>query len=254
MENRKKSVGTAPFMIGLVLFVVLFSAASSVAVKYGIKLASSKTASYVSASGEKKKYVAVIDAGHGGEDGGCSSGNILEKDLNLDVSKRVAGLCALLGVETEMTRTDDTLLYDMYDDMSDYTGKKKMYDLKNRVRFTKEAEADAYVAIHMNKFPSQSCDGMQIYYAESENGSLALAESIRAKNIEAVGESGSRELKKGKNSIFVLAHAECPAVLVECGFLSNPGDLEKLTSEEGKLETALVIALGLFESSKSADT
>ena len=253
-ENKEKTAGTAAFMVGLVLFVVLFSAAASVAVKFGMKLVASETASYVVSSKSGDSFVAVIDAGHGGEDGGCSAGEVLEKDLNLEVAKRVSGFCSLLGIDTMMTRSEDTMAYDLYKELNDYTGKKKLYDLKNRVRFTKEAGADIYVGIHMNKFPDSSCKGMQIYYAEKVDSSMSLAEKIRDKNVSAFGKDGERELKKGKSAIFVLAHAECPAVLVECGFLSNPSDLERLTTDEGKLATAAVVAAGILEYSKGCDT
>lgn len=254
MIYKEKSTGTTVFMIGLVLFVVLFSAASGIAVKYGIKLAENETSAHIVSSKESRTFTVVIDAGHGGEDGGCKSGDILEKNLNLDVAERVSGICSLLGINTVMTRKEDTMLYDLYKDLADYSGKKKVYDLKNRVKFTKESGADIYVGIHMNKFPDSSCHGMQIYYAEKNDLSEELAKKIREKNISVFGKDGERELKKGKTSVFVLSNAECPSVLVECGFLSNSSDLERLCSDEGKLQVAMIIASGIFEYSKSSGT
>lgn len=254
MAYKERNTRTTVFMIGIVLFVVLFSAASGIAVKYGIKLAENETSAHIVSLKESKTFTAVIDAGHGGEDGGCSSGNVLEKDLNLDVAERVSGLCSLLGINTVMTREEDTMLYDMYGDLTDYSGKKKIYDLKNRVKFTKESGADVYVGIHMNKFPDSSCRGMQIYYAEKNDLSEELAKTVREKSIAVLGEDGKRELKKGKTSVFVLSHAECPSILVECGFLSNSSDLERLCTDEGKLQVAVIIAGGIFEYSKSFGT
>lgn len=254
MKEKEKSLGITFFMIGLVLFVVLFSAASGIAVKFGLKLVEAENAARAVSNASKNTFVAVIDAGHGGEDGGCCNGKILEKDINLDIAKRVSGLCSLLGIDTKLTRCDDEMLYDLYDDLEDYSGKKKVYDLKNRVRFAKEENADIYVGIHINKFPDSECRGMQIYYAEKVEKSDVLAETVRAKSIEMLGTDGEREIKKGRSSIFVLSHASCPAVLVECGFLSNPSDVERLTSDEGKLCAAAIIASGISEYAKSVGT
>lgn len=254
MDKRKKSVGVTAFMIGLILFVVLFSAASGVAVKFGMKLVEAENAARVASNTSGKTFVAVIDAGHGGEDGGCCNGIVLEKDINLDIAKRVSGLCSLLGIETRLMRDDDRMLYDLYGDLNDYTGKKKVYDLKNRVRFTREENADIYVGIHINKFPDSNCRGMQIYYADKIERSEALADAVRNKSIEVLGEDGKRPIKKGKSSIFVLSHASCPAILVECGFISNEKDLERLTSDEGKLDAAVIMASGIFAYSTEFDT
>ncbi|MBR6918082.1 MAG: N-acetylmuramoyl-L-alanine amidase, partial [Clostridia bacterium] len=221
----------ASFMAGLTLFVLLFAAASYlicvVISNYFYELTEGEKMIPV-ASVDKMKLVA-IDPGHGGEDGGSSSGEILEKDLNLAVSKDIYYLCVLTGVPAKLTRTEDAALYDLYDDLEDYTGKRKVYDLKNRVRFVKEEGAGIYLGIHMNKFPEEKYRGLQVWYSKNNKDSRYLAEKIQSGAREHLDGSNDREIKKATSSIFVLDRIEVPAVLVECGFLSNPEDLSLLT-------------------------
>ena len=92
-----------------------------------------------SAATVNERYVIVIDPGHGGEDGGCvSQSGILEKDINLAIANKLSNILTASGYDVLMTRQEDTMLYDMYDDLADYKGKKKLFDLKNRIRFAKE--------------------------------------------------------------------------------------------------------------------
>ena len=106
----------------------------------------------------------VIDAGHGGEDAGAIAyDGTLEKDLNLEIATLLCGLLELNGNNVKMTRDSDTLLYDYYNDLEDYTGQKKVYDLKNRLKIAEEYENSVYVGIHMNKFSVAKYKGLQVY-------------------------------------------------------------------------------------------
>ena len=187
------------------------------------------------------QYMFVIDPGHGGEDGGAEAGGILEKDLNLDVSLKLSDLCALFGCDALLTRDDDRLLYDAYGDAADYTGKKKTYDLRNRLRMAEESGAELFIGVHMNKFPEAKYKGLQVYYSKNDGESKRAAEFIRSYSKKYLDPSNERETKAAGKSIYILDRIEMPAVLVECGFISNDGERALLSSRDYQSALAAVI-------------
>ena len=185
--------------------------------------------------------VIVIDPGHGGEDGGASvDGVMLEKDVNLAISSDLAAIMRIAGFDVRMTREDDRMLYDLYSD-SGYESHKKAYDLKNRLRFTKDAGASMLISIHCNKFPEAKYKGMQVFYSPHTAESAEIAETLKLYNQQYRETDNKRETKRGTSAIYLLDHAEMPAVLIECGFLSNPDDAAKLTSSDEQAKIAVVI-------------
>ena len=235
--------GTLKFMAGLAAFTLLFVAASYfvavVLTNYSSELFEGKKMIPVSADGAVP--LLIIDPGHGGEDGGSSNGELLEKDINLSVSEDIFYLCAFCGIPAKMTRTADTALYDLYGDLSDYTGKRKAYDLKNRVRFVKEEGGGIYLGIHQNKFPDPRYHGMQVFYSPSDGRSEIFAELIKDEARKYLDPENRREVKRATSAIYVLDRQEIPAVLVECGFLSNPGEASLLASEGYRRRVALCV-------------
>jgi len=190
----------------------------------------------------------VIDPGHGGEDGGTSSPEgILEKELNLSVSLILADFCRLAGLEVTMTRNTDTQIYDLYGDLEDYTGHKKMYDLRNRLRLTREKDASLFISIHMNQYPDSDCSGLQVYYSPNDSRSRDLAELLQNYHKTYLAPENNREVKRATASIYLLKQLEIPAVLVECGFLSNPEDTAKLTNEAYQKQLSLTAFCALSE-------
>ncbi len=184
----------------------------------------------------------VIDAGHGGEDGGAvANDGTLEKDLNLKIARALALICELNGNEVRQTRETDTLLYDYYDDLDNYTGQKKVYDLKNRLKIAQEHENPLYVGIHMNNFSIPKYSGMQIYYSANNEQGVNIARLICNTNKLYLQKDNNRQIKRANSSIYVLDKALCPAVLIECGFMSNENELELLKSSEHQINLALVI-------------
>ncbi len=238
-KMSEKRRGMASFMAGLILFALLFVGAayliSVVLTNYFSLLTEGERA--IPISSEVGGAVFVIDPGHGGEDGGSSSGEVLEKDLNLEVSRDVFYLCELFGVPAKITREDDRALYDLYGELEDYSGKKKAYDLKSRVRFAKE-EGDVYVGIHMNKFPVAKYRGLQVYYSPNDAASEEFAQMIQASAREHIDPENDREIKRAGSSIYVLDRLEIPAVLVECGFISCPEELALLLDPGYRLKVA----------------
>ena len=205
-----------------------------------------KTAEDTAANAADVRPVIVIDAGHGGEDGGASGEDgTREKDLNLTVAKGVAQILTAAGYDVRPTRTDDRLLYDLYGDLTDYTGHKKTYDLKNRLRFANEAEAALLVSIHMNKFSEAQYSGLQVYYSDSGKAAAELVQTYAKRYLQPLND---REPKRAGSAIYLLSRAEMPAIMIECGFLSNPEELSALTTLDYQKKLALTIAAAIAES------
>ena len=193
--------------------------------------------------GDPGRTVFIIDPGHGGEDGGCSAADgTLEKDLNLLLSKDVCDILNSMGYNSILTRNDDKLLYDIYGDLNDYTGKKKVYDLKNRLRLSEEVGAEALISIHMNKFPDGKYRGTQLYYSANREDSNVLAEEIQTTVSKNLQEDNNRQIKKAGSSIFILNRSRIPAVLCECGFLSNEDETALLNTPEYRQKLSFCIA------------
>ena len=194
----------------------------------------------------QKAPVVVIDPGHGGEDGGAlSESGIPEKKLNLTISKLCSVILTAGGYDVRLTRHDDRMVYDMYNDLENYEGNKKTYDLRNRVRFTEEADADVFVSIHLNKFCQPQYSGLQVYYSPNDPGSVEFAEAVK-NTVKCYLQPGNeRETKKATSSIFILKTITIPAILVECGFLSNPEELNKLIDPQYELALSFCLSTAL---------
>ncbi len=196
------------------------------------------------ASAEPQNMCIVIDAGHGGEDGGCvSDSGVLEKDINLEISKKVAEILNTMGYNTILTRSEDKMLYDMYGD--NYEGRKKTYDLKNRLKFARENEADMLVSIHINKFPQSRYKGLQVYYSKNHPDSEVLAQNVQNFCKEYLQKDNERAVKEAGSNIYLLDRADMPAVLVECGFLSNAEETEKLSDDDYRKSLGFIISMAI---------
>lgn len=199
--------------------------------------------------------ILVIDPGHGGEDGGASSANgILEKDLNLALSDDIASMCLMFGVPYKMTREDDRLLYDYYSEYTDYTGKKKSLDLKNRLKLTEEVGASLFLGIHMNKFTDPRYSGLQVYYSPNNDESRQIAEVIQTYVKSHLQKDNDRAAKKATSSIFLLNRLNMPSVLVECGFLSNEAEAAKLNTQDYRASLACSVFTPVLEYFVRLDT
>ena len=184
----------------------------------------------------------VIDAGHGGEDAGAvATDGTLEKDLNLEISKSLCLLYELNGERAVMTRQDDTLLYDRYKELDNYKGKKKIYDLKNRVRVTEEYENPVFIGIHMNNFSQSKYKGLQVYYSKNNEKSRIFAENVQKNTHTYIQNDNKRHIKQADSSIYILNSLTCPSILVECGFMSNDEELSLYKTEGYRRDIATVI-------------
>jgi N-acetylmuramoyl-L-alanine amidase len=194
-------------------------------------------------------YTVVLDAGHGGEDGGAvSAGGIMEKELNLQITRKVAALLRAAGVNVVLTREGDRLLYDR---TQNYQGRKKALDLAARRAIAEKTENCVFVSIHMNAYPLSQYRGLQVWYSPNHPHSRALAECLQTKVQESLQPENDRRIKAATSSIYLLHHLECPAILVECGFLSNPEEAEKLSSPAYQRQLAFVLALSILQAQRT---
>ena len=186
-------------------------------------------------------YTIVLDAGHGGKDGGCvgRTTGVTESELNLRYAKDLEGRLKDLGFKVVMTRKDMNGLY------SPFATNKKKSEMQKRKDIIEKSKADLVVSIHMNSFPTKSLKGAQVFYQKgSENG------QIFARTIQDVFLSTLPYAKKEVigGDYFVLRCTDKPGVLVECGFLSSPEEEALLVSNEHmyKLNNALVSGILAF--------
>ena len=187
------------------------------------------------------KQVIVLDAGHGGEDPGAVANGLIEKELNLHISRTINSLLQSNGYTTVLTRNDDTLLYN-----TGQENKKKYYDLRNREAIANEYRNSIFISLHMNKFPMQSCKGLQVFYSSNNESSYKLAQSVQ-ESARILQIDNKREVKEGNESIYLLENLKMPSVLIECGFISNDIESEMLELEEYRTALALSIYCGIAE-------
>lgn len=183
----------------------------------------------------------VIDPGHGGEDGGAVSYNgKLESGYNLEISLRLRELLRLIGYDVIMTRTEDTSIYTTGTTIA----QKKASDIKERVRIANSDGNMLLLSIHQNYFQESKYSGAQVFYSGNEKN-RALAQSLQNQLVDILNPGSSRKEKRGEG-IYLLEHVHNPAVLIECGFLSNPVEESKLSDPEYQKKivgiTAAVVA------------
>lgn len=218
--------------IFLVVLLVMISSFSNIAklVSRDVELSSQPTI--------------IIDAGHGGEDGGAEVDGVLEKDINLSIARKTADILRLCGYSVKEVRDKDI---SVYSDNAETLREKKVSDLQNRVSLFNENDNNIVVSIHQNKFENSKYHGAQIFYSKNDPGSADLAKSIQTSVVMLLQNDNTRELKPVGKGIYTMEHTEVPAVIVECGFLSNPDELQKLKDPAYQQEMAYAIAMGVID-------
>ena len=191
---------------------------------------------------EHPRPAVIIDAGHGGEDGGAvSAAGAAEKSLNLSIALTLGDMLDACGVDVIYTRTDDNGLYD-----GAVRGHRKMTDLKNRLAI-QQAHPDAvFLSIHMNTFSDPRYHGMQLFYSPNDPSSAVFAETLRKTNQIYLQPDNNRACKEADSAIFLLDRAKGTAVLAECGFLSNPDEAADLMTAEYREQIAAVLCVGIL--------
>ena len=183
----------------------------------------------------------LIDAGPGGIDGGAVGyAGTLEKDLNLDIALKCELLFGLCGIDVQMTRREDVSIDD---GTGETIARRKADDIKARVAMA-NAGANALVSIHMNSFTNPKYWGTQTFYSKNNPLSLDLAQNIQLAARTLLAPANEREAKQGEDSIYLLKNVTVPAVIVECGFISNPEEEAKLCTEEYRKAVTVAICAG----------
>lgn len=194
-------------------------------------------------------FTVIIDAGHGGEDGGATGANgILEKELNLTLAKMLCQRLDSEGINCVMTRSTDTLLYDR---SQDYEGRKKALDAKARIELAKKYPSAIFVSIHQNAFPVEKYSGFQVYYSENDGRSAILAKIFEDTVRTDLQPDNNRHAKSSDGKIYILDQITCPAVLLECGFISNIKECELLCSAEYQKKLVEILAKAVIEYNNS---
>lgn len=187
----------------------------------------------------------IIDAGHGGFDGGAvADDGTLEKDINLKIARILGELCSLGGFQVIMTRTDNN---GIEKDDTDTIANRKKSDMRRRLNIINENPDALFLSIHLNKFPSSSAKGSQVFYSKNHPYSQLLAENIQKSIINNLQPENNRQVKKADSTIFLLKNSSIPSVIVECGFLSNEDELNLLKNNEYQSKIAFSIYCGLLD-------
>ena len=188
----------------------------------------------------QKDVVIVIDAGHGGVDPGAisQSGAVLEKDVNLNIAKWLQGYLQEAGYVVVMTRSEDQDL------AGDTEGRRKTADMKERIRIMEEAKGDILISIHQNSYPEERYHGPQVFFQNHSEEAAGLALLVQAEMNSFTAPENNREAKRGKD-YYILKNAPMPAILVECGFVSNANEAAMLIQEDYQKRIAWGIYSGV---------
>lgn len=188
----------------------------------------------------KNRQCVIIDAGHGGIDGGATScTGVLESKLNLEISARLNDLLHLLGISTLMIRTDDRSVYTSGQTIA----AKKVSDLKERVRIINSTSNAVLISIHQNHFTDSRYDGAQVFYASTDR-SKEIAGIVQNALKEHLKRDNNRDIKKA-DCIYLLDKINCTGILIECGFLSNPVEEAKLRTPAYQQKLCSIIGSAL---------
>lgn len=216
------------------LFMVLFLLIGAIVASYKLSEWTADVVKDKVAVIDREEPVIVIDPGHGGEDPGKVGVNdILEKDINLQISMKVRDLLEEVGITVVMTREDDKV------------PDRKKEDLGERVELINKTKPTLALCIHQNSYTTPDIFGAQVFYhtktEEAEDIATLVQESMRA-----IDPNNKREIKEN-DTYYMLKFSEVPTIIVECGFLTNPTEAQKLTTEEYQNEVAFAICEGIVK-------
>lgn len=224
--------------IAVILAVVLCLAILSTAVAKGYE--------YITVGGTvTERQTIIIDAGHGGFDGGAvASDGTVEKDINLKIALTLKDFLKQSGFQVIMTRESDVSTDDVE---TDKIATRKKSDLKNRLGLMKDNPNAVFVSIHLNKFTTSAANGSQVFYSAEHVESKVLGDCIQKSIVQLLQPENTRVNKQATSSTYLLYNATVPAVLVECGFLSNFAELKRLKDEEYQKKMAFSIFCGIVD-------
>lgn len=186
----------------------------------------------------------VIDAGHGGIDGGaCGRAGTVEKDVNLAIALNLRDWCDFFGIRYVLTRDSDMSLHS---DNAKTIHAQKAEDLKKRLEITNAQTDPIYIGIHQNFFDDYTSHGAQVFWSKNSPDGKVLAEIIQQSLAKSLGEYGKRSAAAGPGTVYLMKNLKCPAVIVECGFLSHPAEEELLVTPEWQNKIASGVAYAML--------
>ena len=165
----------------------------------------------------------------------------MEKDINLAICKKIKSHLLFNGYDVIMTRDEDTGT----ENINGSIAKRKKNDMQNRLNMMKENTNAIFVSIHLNKFTTSAARGAQVFYTPNFNAAEVLGENIQSSIISLLQPENTRVIKRGTSSTYLLKNATVPAVIVECGFLSNGIDLANLKTDKYQSQMAFSITKGI---------
>ena len=215
---------------------------------FGVLWAGKSSAKNFDVSSQNSGFVirntVILDAGHGGEDGGAvAPDGTTEKELNLNISNGIAAYFELFGVPYIPVRTVDT---SVSDPGLTTIRERKRSDILNRFSLINNTPDSILLSIHQNTFSEAKYSGTQVFYAGRQEDSALLASEIKKSVTDALQPENYREIKPSSNSIYLLYNAKTTSVMVECGFLSNPAELERLKNDAYDSQMSYFIFKGLL--------
>lgn len=195
--------------------------------------------SYAGKNIQKNPLCIIIDAGHGLPDGGAVgiSGSI-EQEINLEIALKLREILEAKEISVIMTRENEN---GIWEEENDSIRKKKIDDMNNRLKIMNNFDANLFISIHMNSFPKHSASGLRIFYAPNHEEIKPLAENIQLR-IQEITKANINIVKSADKSLFLMKNPPLPAILVECGFLSNPEEEKKLQDDDYQARLAWAMA------------
>lgn len=194
-----------------------------------------------------KPYTVVVDAGHGEPDGGAVGINgTIEKDINLQIALKLREVLENRGVRVIMTRTDDNSICD---NSARTLHEKKVSDMHNRLEIINTSGADLFLSIHMNSFSDPKSGGLHVFYSRNHPEAEETATLIQESIAELTG-AKTHAVKTASDTLFLMKNPIPPAILIECGFISNPEEEKLLNDDNYQSKIAFSIANAVINAKK----
>lgn len=237
-ENQNRILNLV--MAGILLFSMFIIAREGAASVFSSRTIAEKSTETKKEEESEKQICVVVDAGHGGSDPGkVGINDALEKDINLQIAHMLKSFLEAEDVKVVMTREDENGLYD------ENASNKKVQDMKRRLAVIEEADPVLVVSIHQNSYHEEYVKGAQVFYYQTSDKSKELAELLQ-EQLRFLDVENQRQAK-GNDSYYLLKKTGKPIVIVECGFLSNRAEAEKLTTPFYQEKLAWNIHLGILK-------
>ena len=230
-------------MFGTLVLVVCYLVAVGFADGFEIEKKDNALMASTAWVSEKELPTIILDAGHGGMDGGCVSYNgVSEKGINLNIMLDLKAMLEAYGYDVVVTRDSDVAIYD--EGISGLSNQKKS-DMKNRLEIFNSKENAIALSIHQNQFTDSRYSGAQMFYSETNPDSVSLALCLQQAFVENIQPENKREVKLSGDELYLIYYAKVPSVMVECGFLSNPQEADLLLTESYQKKVAFTIFKGI---------